>query len=181
MSTTKYFTSDTHFGHTNVIKYCDRPFANVEEMNEALIDNWNSVVRPGDLVYHLGDFAFIKDPEEYIKLIKSLNGQIHLVKGNHDRIDKKVVEYFASISNYKEIKDEEDGNLIVLSHYSHRVWNRSHRGSLMLYGHSHGELPGCQQSLDVGVDAWDYKPVTLIEIKARMATLGPIWVNHHGD
>jgi len=179
--TTKFFTSDTHFDHARVIEYCKRPFSDVSEMNETIISNWNKTVKPGDLVYHLGDFAFIKDTEKYLKLLARLNGSIHLIKGNHDRLDAVVAKEFATVSNYKEIKDEADGNKVVLSHYSHRVWNRSHRGSLMLYGHSHGSLKGCCQSLDVGVDAWDFTPVTLEQIKRRMKTLGPLFVNHREE
>ena len=77
-----YFTSDTHFGHANIIKFCNRPFKNVEEMNQKLIENWNSVVGPNDLVFHLGDFAFGGQPLwRYIR--EQLNGNIILIKGNH--------------------------------------------------------------------------------------------------
>ncbi|MEM9701635.1 MAG: metallophosphoesterase, partial [Planctomycetota bacterium] len=93
-----FFTSDTHFGHANVIKNCDRPFADVGEMDEALIANWNAVVGPKDVVYHLGDFAFRakRKPREYLA---RLNGTVHLVKGNHDEETlKDCPDRFASVS-----------------------------------------------------------------------------------
>lgn len=157
-----YFTSDTHFGHTNIIKYCNRPFASVHEMNVALIQNWNSVVGKYDVVYHLGDFAF-RPKSDAESFLSRLNGEIHLIKGNHDR---KIPDGFANVSLYEEINYR--GIYIVLCHYAMRVWNKSHRGSIMLYGHSHGSLPGTPQSLDVGVDCWNYKPVGLDEILNRL-------------
>ena len=80
-----YFTSDTHFGHARIIELCARPFANVDEMNEALIQKWNAVVGPDDVVYHLGDFFM--GPKETVLLRKRLNGKIVLIKGNHDKKD----------------------------------------------------------------------------------------------
>jgi calcineurin-like phosphoesterase family protein len=78
-----FFTSDTHFGHTNILKYCDRPFSSTEEMDEEIIRCWNSVVKPDNIVFHLGDFAFgtIAQWETYRN---RLNGHIHLILGNHD-------------------------------------------------------------------------------------------------
>ena len=81
-----WFTSDTHWNHANIIKYCKRPFANVEEMDDALISNWNAVVDKGDHVYHLGDFCWGKR-DGWIKYLKLLNGNIHIIKGNHDLKD----------------------------------------------------------------------------------------------
>lgn len=82
-----YLISDSHFFHFNIIKYCHRPYKTVEEMNEDIIEKWNSVVNPGDVVWHLGDFAFFskKDHEKIYKLIQNLNGDINLLLGNHDR------------------------------------------------------------------------------------------------
>lgn len=79
-----WFISDTHFYHRNVIKYCNRPFINAEEMNEVIIKNWNSVVKEDDIVWHLGDFA-LGDKELFARLVERLNGNIYLVYGNHDR------------------------------------------------------------------------------------------------
>ena len=82
------FISDTHFGHTNIIPYCDRPFVSVEQMNRYMIQQWNSVVKKNDTVYHLGDFSLCISPEEVKDIVSQLNGNIRLVKGNHDTWNK---------------------------------------------------------------------------------------------
>jgi calcineurin-like phosphoesterase family protein len=164
-----YFTSDTHFGHTNIIKYCNRPFASVEEMNESLIKNWNARVEPKDTIYHLGDFAFIHDEKALRTLFYRLKGYKHLIMGNHDK--HNLMLPWEEVTPYKRLNLE--GDAVILFHYGCRVWDKSHHGSIQLYGHSHGTLPGNSQQLDVGVDCWDYKPITLSEIKARLKTLPP--------
>lgn len=77
-----WYISDTHFNHNKIIEYCNRPFSNVEQMNETMIKRWNSVVRKDDIVYHLGDFGF-GNKEEITDIVKKLNGKIFLIKGNH--------------------------------------------------------------------------------------------------
>lgn len=165
-----YFTSDTHFGHRNIIKYSKRPFNSVEEMDEALITNWNERVQPTDEIYHLGDFAFKGSNSQ--EVMDRLNGKKHLVRGNHDPKHREN-----QLRGWEWIKDyyllRYNGEKIILFHYGLRVWDCSHYGSIALYGHSHGGLPGNDQSLDVGTDCWNYRPVTLAEIKARLATLPP--------
>lgn len=166
--TNTWFTADTHYGHKNIIRFSNRPFSSVEEMNEEMITRFNERVKPGDTVYHLGDFAFL--PSHEAKNIKDrLNGDIHLILGNHDKPKNVRGLGFASVNHLQQIKLE--GKTLILCHYAMRVWNKAHYKSLMLYGHSHGNLPGTDQSLDVGVDCWDYKPVSLEEILERLATL----------
>lgn len=184
-----FFTSDTHFSHANIIRYARRPFANVDEMNEEMIKRWNSVVTKSDFVYHLGDVAFEKDEAKLIWLISRLNGEIHLIEGNHDnKMTTKVKHQFSTISQFKEIKvADPDGfngfQHITLCHYALKVWNRSHFGTYSLFGHSHGSLKDDPSalSLDVGVDCWDFYPVEYAQIKERMKkkTFKPI--DHHGD
>lgn len=183
-----HFTSDTHWGHNNIIRYSNRPFASVEEMNEALIANWNAVVKYDDVVYHLGDFAFL--PYDKLKQIaRRLNGTKHFIRGNHDKeIDRHKTDLlnsktFASIQDYYELKH--DGQMICLFHYGQRVWNKSHHGSIMLYGHSHGSLPPFGKSVDVGVDCKEitpeYRPVSFDEVMAYMKNRTFEAVDHHGD
>lgn len=160
---TVYFTSDSHFYHSNIIKYCNRPFKDVEEMNNKLLQNWNERVTPDDIIYCLGDFGFSAESN---KILMRMNGEKHLIRGNHD---KQVSSLWNSVSTLKEITV--DGQLIVLCHYAMRVWNKSFRGSIQLYGHSHGRLKGNSQQLDVGVDCWDYYPVDLPTIQRRLNTL----------
>jgi calcineurin-like phosphoesterase family protein len=163
-----WFVSDTHFGHTNIMRLSARPFATIEEMDATLIANWNAAVQPTDDVWHLGDFAF-RNAKAASNYLRRLNGRIHLVHGNHDSIQVRESKEWASSQSVAEINVE--GERLFLSHYAHRVWPRSHRGAIHLYGHSHGSLPGDRQSCDVGVDCWDYRPVSLTEIKRRLATL----------
>ena len=166
---TIFFTSDTHFGHANIIKHCNRPFSSVEDMDETMITNWNSRVRSNDTVYHLGDFT-MKNGQEALAYESRLNGFIHLIWGNHDRASVRNMDKVWGSSSYAaEICV--DGHHITLCHYAMRVWNHSHHGALMLYGHSHGMLPPIKNSLDVGVDCWDFAPVTLPEILNRLGTV----------
>ncbi|MFT8242418.1 metallophosphoesterase family protein [Roseomonas sp. BN140053] len=163
-----WFTADTHFGHEAIIRHCSRPFAGAAEMDEALIVNWNAVVRPADDVWHLGDFG-PRGRTAVEALLACLHGRKHLIHGNHDSAQARAASGWASSQPFAEVTVE--GERIVLLHYAMRVWPRSHHGSLHLYGHSHGQLPGDRQSCDVGVDPWDYRPVSMAEIRERLATL----------
>lgn len=162
---TTFFTADTHFGHSNIIKYCKRPYSCAQEMNEMLIKNWNDVVTPSDTVYHLGDFAFDNNPEKYLC---RLNGQKFLIKGNHDKKPCFVLPGWTHVYDYKEIKIEKQ--TIILFHYALRVWNKSCHDSWSLYGHSHGKLPDDPMSLnmDVGVDCHGYTPISFEKIRVLM-------------
>lgn len=94
---TIFFTSDSHFGHKNVIQYCNRSYTSVEHMNASMVDSWNSVVKHGDIVYHLGDFSFMKE-EATLEVIKSLKGNITLIMGNHDKhMSPKVMKMFTRV------------------------------------------------------------------------------------
>jgi len=137
-------------------------------MDDALIDNWNALVAPGDVVWHLGDFSFA-EPEPYVE---RLNGQIHLVFGNHDeRWRPRLRELLPWTGEVRDLKHR--GQRIWLSHYAHRAWPRSHRGAWHCFGHTHGDLPDHGCSADVGVDAWDYRPVSFDQLAARFAGRGP--------
>ena len=160
---TVWFTADTHFGHGNIITYCKRPYADVAEMDEGLIANWNERIGETDEVWHLGDFSWT-DPRPYLS---RLNGIKHLVRGNHEPM-ARVEAGWASVQHYKELKV--DGVDLVLFHYGMRLWNQCRHGAVHLYGHSHARLPGDAQCCDVGVDYWDYRPVNLVEIKMLLAT-----------
>ena len=157
-----FFTADTHLGHENIIKYCNRPFNNVREMDEAIINNWNSVVKKDDLVYHLGDFCF-KSLSYYTN---KLNGNIILIKGNHDFLEKEDYKYFNQVYDYKKIKF--NNQKIILFHYPMRFWDCSHHGSWHLYGHIHGSHPSIGLSHDVGVDVNGFKPISFTELKTIM-------------
>lgn len=179
-----HFTADTHFGHARIIELCKRPFASVEEMDATLIANWNSRVHPGDLVYHVGDFAF-KNPIPYLD---KLHGRIVLILGNHDgkRLKPDIEKRFESVVQYIELKvplanPPFGTQKITLCHYALRVWNCSHHGAWHLYGHSHGTLPDDPNSLsfDIGVDCWNFYPLSFAEVAAHMATKKYAPVDHH--
>jgi calcineurin-like phosphoesterase family protein len=168
---TVWFTADTHFGHLNLIEYCNRPFINTDEMDEKLIDNWNSLVTPKDTVWHLGDFAFGKGVtvERVAAIYERLHGNKYFIEGNHDALLKRVLllnDTLDMLSRYEEIKVE--GQEIVLFHYGLRTWHHDLRGVWHLYGHSHGGLPPLGKSYDIGVDVWDYAPMSFASLKVFM-------------
>jgi len=166
-----YFTSDTHFCHSNIIMYCNRAYSNVEEMNEDMIQNWNKVVRPNSHVYHLGDFAFTnkKNVKKVGEIIDRLNGKIHLCIGSHDEKTIKLLGHkFYKIAESFYLKSHD----IFMSHYMHYVWPQSHYNSQHLFGHSHGRLNSKAEvhgkCMDVGVENHYYTPWSLSEIKDQM-------------
>lgn len=184
----RWFISDTHFGHANIIKYSKRPFKDVDEMNEMMIQEWNKLVKPEDEVYHNGDFAFLPY-DKFRTLHARLNGRIFLQLGNHDsmiiqhRADLLKQGKIVSIENYRELKVA-GAPMIVLFHYGQRVWNKSHHGSIHLYGHSHGSLPPFGKSVDAGVDCkeitHEYRPVHMDEVLKYMSNRDQPVVDHHG-
>lgn len=153
-----YFTADTHFDHTNVIKYCNRPFKNIDEMNNTIITNWNNTVMPQDTIYHLGDFAFA-GTNRVQELINGLNGHIIFVRGNHDK---------NKISNIEQIILKKNGHRILLIHDP----ALANCQMLTLCGHVHNVFKifnGSHKNrfpiINVGVDLWDYKPVSWDQIQ----------------
>lgn len=171
-----FFTSDHHFGHANIIRFCNRPFQSVEEMNEVMIRKWNEKISKGDDVYHLGDFA-LNSAEELTEILDQLNGNIHLIVGNHEASALNKRKRFAWVKEYYElkVKDPECSNgvqRIILFHYAMRTWRGASRGNWHLYGHSHNTLPDWEDSLcfDIGVDAHDFYPLSYDEVKAIMKT-----------
>lgn len=164
-----FFTSDTHFGHEAIIRLSDRPFSSVEAMDAALIAQWNATVAPGDTVYHLGDFCF-RNSSRAADYLKQLNGEVHLIAGNHDketlRVDPNI---FASVSPIKDLRV--DGLRIILCHYPLREWQAARKGSWHLFGHLHGRLnhQPIGYSMDVGVDSNPFRPWGINEIAAIFA------------
>ena len=163
-----FFTADTHFGHRGIIDHCSRPFAGVAEMDAALIELWNSTVKPDDTVWHLGDFAW-KDHERYLD---SLNGHIHLILGNHDKFSSRVAQRFERAVPMFEGHVTSGAPLMFLIHYPLVSWPRKFKGeSIHLYGHVHGRYSrNGEASLDVGVDCHNYQPI-LLEEAVRLAKL----------
>jgi len=197
-----WFTADQHFGHENIIKFCERPYANVDEMDKDLIARWNDCVQPADVVYHLSDFT-LGTEHGARACFRQLNGSIRIL-GNawhHDRrwlpiwnlldagphVEEGVSNFFSASSlkviilpplhvlEFYELGTGEHPLAITLCHYPLAEWDRKHYGAWHLYGHSHGKHVDDGLSMDVGVDANDYAPVLLADIVDRMVEKG--WVN----
>lgn len=134
----KFYISDTHWGHNNVLAFDQRPFKTVDEMDAELIRRWNSVVNAGDIVYILGDMFWIS-PSKAKPIMEQLNGQKFLVKGNHDRWhDAKFDKLFVKIDEYMEVED--NGRKVVLCHYPIPCFKNHFYGWVHLYGHVHNSF-----------------------------------------
>ena len=184
-----FFTSDLHFGHENVIRFDNRPFDTVEEMDEEMIKRWNAKVGKGDIVYVLGDFIWKAATNEAVSIIRRLNGQIILIKGNHDRFlhNAAAKKALAGIKDYDDIcVTLEDGTTrrCILSHYFIPFYNGHRYQAIHLHGHSHFTEESAEEVrittelnekgydlkiYNVGCMYWNYTPVTLDEILERKA------------
>lgn len=197
-----WFTSDTHFGHTNIAgpKISNwssgyRDFNSVHEMNMALVNGINKYVKEDDILYHLGDWSFggVHNILQFRNLIICKN--VHLILGNHDQhiVDKEIkyhetsfnpIEIFSSVQDVLTL--DIGKTKLFLSHYSHRVWLGSHKGVIHLYGHSHGSIPDYGKSMDVGVDVafkkfGEYRPFNIGDITNIMSKRTIEKIDHHGE
>jgi len=174
-----FFTADEHHHHANIIKFCHRPFNDVIDMREKLIENHNKLVRPGDRVYHIGDmFWRTLSVKEVLDIRYRLNGEHYFIFGNHDEVFKNeaVRNSFIWCRERENLKISGYPN-IVLDHFAGRVWHGSHKGAWQLYGHSHGDLPeDGSLSFDVGVDAQNYFPISLEDVKVKMDKLSEAFI-----
>ncbi|MDO8610978.1 MAG: phosphoesterase [bacterium] len=183
-----FWTADFHLNHKNVIKYSQRPFKDVEEMNETIISNWNKVVKNEDIVYFLGDYAF-GNAKFIAETLRQLKGNIKFLWGNHE---KPLKQFARGISNYPDLQDRLEflgdykevkinEQFIVMCHYAFKVWNKSHFGSWNLFAHSHGSLKDDINSLsiDVGVDCHNFTPINFEQIKEIMSKKCWKPIDHH--
>ena len=173
-----WFTADSHIGHRNIIKYCQRPFSNVEEMNETLICNWNKVVGKNDYVFHLGDFS-VGGAAEWTSILDNLNGRIFLVLGNHDmnNVDQGFMRRFEDVAMQMLITIGKQR--VYLNHYPFLCYGGAYRGTWQLFGHVH--TSSCMSGLDgprlqmlfprqydVGVDNNNYTPISFEEVEVKI-------------
>ncbi len=169
-----FYISDTHFGHENIIRLCQRPFSSIEEMDRQMIENWNSRVGSEDTVYILGDMMF-RNKDSANNYLEKLNGKKRLIVGNHDRSwipQCPMDKYFESVDNLLYITD--GGRQLVLCHYPMMSWPHMQRGSYMVFGHIHNTTgqPFWQLikenpfMLNAGADVNCYMPVTFEEMVA---------------
>lgn len=166
-----YYIADTHFGHENVIKNDERPFADAEEMDSALIENWNAKVKSDDTVYVVGDFAY-RPKRDLTYYLERLNGHKHLIIGNHDRIILKspaACEYFESMEKRLYIRDGD--RIVILSHFPMAEWNGMERGSYHVFGHIHTKtdetyrfMYARERAFNAGCMVNNYAPATLDEL-----------------
>lgn len=164
MSREVFVISDTHFGHENIIRYCDRPFSSAEEMDEYMVQEWNRLVKPGDRVYHLGDVYMGCTAEYADKLLGRLNGQKRLILGNHDDGKDPVLhKHFRKIYVWKMFKEES----LLASHVPvHPSTLNEGPGDLVnVHGHIHSNKSPENRYVNACVEHWGYRPVHLEEIR----------------
>ena len=173
-----WFTSDLHFWHKNICKYCNRPYENIEEMNQAIIDNWNSVVKDDDTVFLLGDMGFC-GYEKLKPLMEQLKGYIILIQGNHDPdkivrklLDDEIIKECYTLRNITIIGDEECPNQeLTICHFPMIDWYSKERGAWMIHGHQH-QLPhmtSCSTAhWDVGLDKNGMCPISFEQLKINI-------------
>lgn len=193
---TRWFTADLHLGHTNIIRYCDRPFADADDMNAVLVERWNDVVAAGDEVWVLGDVALGRIADT-LPLVRRLHGRKVLVAGNHDRcwaghrkgLDRWTKEYrsvgFAAI-HQGVVEVELGGQTVLACHFPYRgdsqdeerhVGHRpTDRGQWLLHGHVHDRWKVEKRQINVGVDVWDYRPVAEDTLAAAITGTAPALV-----
>ena len=157
-----WVTADLHFGHEAILNHCNRPFQNVEEMDEFLIERWNSLISKQEHVYIVGDFAF----KDHAKYLNALNGRKHLIVGSHDAMNHECLSRFISVSTLKQIKYQ--NKFFVLSHCPLRTWNDCQRGNVHLFGHCHGRTKTYNLSFDIGVDTNNYLPYNMEEVMSNV-------------
>lgn len=177
-----FYISDLHFGHWNIIRYDNRPFKSIEEMDNALIENWNKVVSNKDMVYILGDISW-HDENKTVEIFKQLNGTKVLIRGNHDNIKggSELAKCFTSTQDYAELYLDKK-NKVIMSHYPILFWNGQFRNSIHLYGHVHNshqwnmceswaeeirrlqDIPGQMYNVGCMMPWMNYTPRTLDEI-----------------
>lgn len=175
-----FFISDSHFGHENIIKFCNRPYSSAEEMDNAIVKNINDTVGEQDELWWLGDFGMKPSYKQgittqdavlyYMNQVKCTNN--HYILGNHDKqFGEKARRCFKSVQDSKLLRYENQE--MYLLHYPVLDWVGAHRGTWMLHGHCHNTLkyPKMLQDkkiLDVGVDSCYYRPISFIELQEKM-------------
>lgn len=172
-----FFTADHHFGHKKILEYCDRPFGSVDTMDAVMIKYWNETVPEDGHVYHLSDLTLGEDADKYIN---KLNGTIYILntswhhdkrwlpRTRHPRLKKiGALTVLDTVINRELVT-------ITLCHYPLAIWDKKHYGAWHLHGHSHGNYHGEGKIIDVGVDSWHFRPVSLSRIALRMSTIESI-------
>ena len=165
-----FFTADTHFSDPHILRQREGTFPSLEAHDETIIARWNETVGPDDDVWHVGDFASGATRERCLAVFERLNGVKRLVRGNHDSNRVLDLPWAEPPCETRRLTMSDPAGSewrLFLSHYAHRAWPGLWRGTRHLYGHTHAQLDDTRRSCDVGVDAWDYRPIGLTAILAR--------------
>jgi calcineurin-like phosphoesterase family protein len=172
-----FYTADPHFFHQNIIEFCNRPFGSVTEMNGRILSNYQSVMTPEDDLWIIGDVAVVSidAADKLTGMLSSIPGRKHLVTGNHDKPWIRGLDVWTSVHDLTEIAD--DGTRVTLCHYPMITFPGARRGALQLFGHVHQNWRGSRNSVNVGVDVWEFRTLALAEIKTRAARqpMNPVW------
>lgn len=196
-----WITSDTHYDHKNIVRGVSswedkeiscRDFKTLEEYNEAIVNNINKIVAQDDILYHLGDWAMGGEESIYNFRKRIVCREIILIRGNHDK-HIKVSNFWKGIgasTNFSLVTDtlevSHGKTKFFMSHYSHQVWPKSHRGVLHLFGHSHDSIKGVGKSMDVGLDAakrilGEYRPFSVEEVISILSKKEVSYLDHHKE
>jgi calcineurin-like phosphoesterase family protein len=171
-----FFTSDTHFFHKQVLVHNNRPFKDLEDHDNGMIDNWNSVVPEDGNIFMAGDFAFTGDIGKIRDLIDRLNGKIWWIMGNHDfsnKLDRSIIAQMVDgrqMDTATVLLKEDNNQRLFISHYPHMAWPRD---CFHLFGHLHGgpnssateKIPFHPLRYEIGVDNNSYKPISYQQVK----------------
>lgn len=172
-----YYTADPHFFHERILEFCDRPFTSISEMNGRILAHYQASVGPDDDLWIVGDVAMVRSDiaDQLSAMLQSIPGRKHLVIGNHDKPWIRALPVWESVHDMVEVID--DGTRLTLCHYPMITWPGARRGALQLFGHVHQNWRGSRNAVNVGVDVWDFKPVTIREIRKRAAGMpvNPLW------
>lgn len=162
--------SDTHFFHKKIIEYCKRPFKNADEMDNAIIKNWNDSVDNDDTIIHCGDFAFSQeDPGRVQSVFNLLKGRKVLIRGNHD---DKIIEKLGWESVHTILEFKENHQRYVFFHFPIERWHRMEKGSIHYHGHTHNQpLPEIENRMNVSVELIGYTPVLLGTVNSPSITV----------
>lgn len=159
-----WFTADLHLGHDRIIQYCNRPYKDSTEMGEALLDNFNNVLKKDDILYNLGDIGWSTyDFNSWFDRLNTKN--VQFIRGNHDK--RKPFEYkrFTWVGDIKYLTLDEYS--LTLCHYPMKTWKNKNHGAIHLFGHCHGNCPDYDRSMDVGVDPNKYLPVNWEDVATK--------------
>ena len=184
-----FFISDLHLGHENILQYDNRPYKDLDEMHNDIVEKWNSVVKTDSTVFYLGDFC-MKFSEQIVELLKSLNGTIHFIMGNHDRFNQiKGFNRFEIITPMLSVLISDSDargryQQIEMCHFPLLVWNKHHKGSWHLHGHCHHSLDKNsdyykRKVIDVGCNGIGYTPISYSEVKEKMSGKIITAIDHH--